>query len=206
MGSLCFATLTGVFATTASAAYAPVDSVLTACAAALAGETRVCALTRPPGHHASRDLIGGGCYLDNAAIAAECLLAGGASPVAIVDVDFHHGNGTESHFYDRSDVFYVSLHVDPARCFPYFSGYRASTGTDQGEGFNLNVPLPPDVVGSAYLSYLAPALEVVASSSAEFILVSLGLDTALGDPSGDVCLLASSIREMGALFHDYVYP
>lgn len=106
------------------------------------GQRSAFALCRPPGHHAAAEYMGGYCYLNNAAIAAQWSLDNGSRRVAVLDVDYHHGNGTQSIFYDRSDVLFVSLHGDPRRSYPYFSGHRDETGRGAGLGFNLNYPLP----------------------------------------------------------------
>jgi acetoin utilization deacetylase AcuC-like enzyme len=154
------------------------------------------ALCRPPGHHAARDLYGGYCFLNNAAIAAQSLRDGGASRVAILDVDFHHGNGTQDIFYDRADVLFLSLHGDPATSFPYFSGYADERGTGAGAGHTLNFPLP---AGTAYADWrraLQAALARLAEFRAEALVVSLGVDTFAGDP-------ISSFKLQTADFFDY---
>ncbi|MGO9717117.1 MAG: histone deacetylase family protein, partial [Steroidobacteraceae bacterium] len=140
------------------------------------------ALCRPPGHHAARDLYGGYCFLNNAAIAAQYLRDQGAARIAILDVDFHHGNGTQDIFYDRADVLYVSLHGDPAEAFPYFSGYADETGAGAGQGYNLNLPLPRATEFAAWAGALDSALARVRSFGADALVVSLGVDTFAGDP------------------------
>ena len=132
--------------------------------------------------HAARDLYGGYCFLNNAAIAAQFLCDQGAARVAILDVDFHHGNGTQDIFYDRADVLYVSLHGDPAHAFPYFSGYAEETGAGAGTGFNMNLPLPPATEFSAWVVALAQGLARVQRFAPDALVVSLGVDTFAQDP------------------------
>ena len=115
------------------------------------GEKSVFSACRPPGHHAAADLYGGYCFLNNAAVASQAFLDGGAERVALLDIDYHHGNGTQAIFYDRADVLYVSLHGDPRQEFPYFLGYGDETGTGEGEGYNSNFPMP---WGTEWVSYL----------------------------------------------------
>src|SRR5580658_10468671 len=164
------------------AARAAADVALTGASRIQEGERAAFALCRPPGHHAARDLYGGYCFLNNAAIAAQYLRDAGAERVAVLDVDFHHGNGTQDIFYDRPDVLYVSLHGDPADAFPYFSGYADETGTGTGAGFNLNFPLPVGTEFSAWSLALQAALARIASFRADALVVSLGVDTFVEDP------------------------
>ena len=140
------------------------------------------AVVRPPGHHASRDQFGGYCYLNNAAIAAAQLLAAGTGRVAVVDVDYHHGNGTQDIFYDRDDVYFCSLHADPAQEYPYFLGYANETGSGAGAGCNFNMPLPRGTGFDVWREALRFALRRVAQFRAAALVVSLGLDTFEGDP------------------------
>ena len=146
------------------------------------GESAVFSLCRPPGHHASRDLYGGYCFLNNAAVAAQWLRDAGAARVSILDVDYHHGNGTQSIFYERPDVLFVSLHAHPAQEFPYFLGYEDETGDGAGEGFNLNLPLPWGTAWKAYETALDTALARIADHAPDYVVVSLGVDTFEGDP------------------------
>lgn len=143
-GRYCYDTMTLVGPGTWSAARAAVDAALTAADLIAAGEPAAYAICRPPGHHATRDGYGGSCYLNNAAVAAQALRAAGVERVAVIDVDAHHGNGTQAVFYDRADVFYGSVHVDPgAGWFPHYAGYADETGHGDGAGANRNVPLAP---------------------------------------------------------------
>lgn len=148
----------------------------------LAGAHACYALARPPGHHAARDVVGGFCYLNNGAIAAE-VLRSGHERVAVLDVDVHHGNGTQDIFYARRDVLTVSLHADPVRFYPFFWGAAAETGDGAGAGYNLNVPLPRGTDDAAYLAALEPALEHIDAFEPGALVVALGLDAYEGDPS-----------------------
>ncbi len=140
------------------------------------------ALCRPPGHHAGIDLYGGYCFLNNAAIAAQTLLDSGASKVAILDVDFHHGNGTQDIFYNRNDVLFVSLHGDPLHAFPHFLGYADETGIDEGEGYNINYPMLPGTPYSIWGDALADALDQIERYLPDALIISLGVDTYEKDP------------------------
>lgn len=198
LGRYCFDTITGVGAGTYAAAVGAVNTALTAAEQVASGSARCgIALCRPPGHHVNRNCWGGGCYLNNAAIAAQWLLDRGSERVAILDLDFHHGNGTQSLFYNRADVSYVSIHGDPDRCYPYFTGYPDERGTGAGLGHNLNITLPPGIDGTGYLSRLSDALEAILRSRPDLLVVSLGFDTFSGDPSGDTCLRTEDYRSIG---------
>ncbi|RQS09773.1 histone deacetylase family protein [Burkholderia sp. Bp9002] len=140
------------------------------------------ALCRPPGHHAGREYMGGYCYLNNAAIATQHAIARGAARVAVLDVDFHHGNGTQDIFYDRADVLFVSIHGEPPVSYPYFSGYADERGTGAGEGFNLNLPLPKGTAWSGYDAALDRAAAAIAAHAPDVLVVSLGVDTFEHDP------------------------
>ncbi|HEU5089619.1 MAG TPA: histone deacetylase family protein, partial [Roseiflexaceae bacterium] len=150
-GYYCFDLSAPIVAGTYAAARAAANVALTGAALLQQGQRAAYALCRPPGHHAGRDLYGGYCYLNNAAIAAQALLAGNwwqgnTAPrrVAILDIDYHHGNGTQQIFYERDDVLFVSIHADPARQYPYFAGYADECGAGAGSGYNLNIPLEAD--------------------------------------------------------------
>ncbi len=182
MGYYAFAAETSIGAGSWEAARAAADAALTAAQALGAGAAGAFALCRPPGHHAARDLFGGYCFLNNAAIAAQYLRDSGAARVAVLDVDFHHGNGTQDIFYERPDVLYVSLHGDPLEAFPYFSGYAEETGRGAGEGFTLNLPLPRGTGFAAWSAALEAALARIRAFGAELLVVSLGVDTFVADP------------------------
>lgn len=202
LGYYAFAGETSIGEGTWEAARAAVDVALTAARRIEQGATGAFALCRPPGHHAARDLYGGYCFLNNAAIAAQYLRDRGAGRVAILDVDFHHGNGTQDIFYDRDDVLFVSLHGDPAEAFPYFSGFADETGSGRGLGYTLNLPMPRGTGFAAWRAALATALERVAEFRADALVVSLGVDTFEADPISFFRLrsedFASYGRQLGA--------
>jgi acetoin utilization deacetylase AcuC-like enzyme len=182
LGYYAMAGETSITPGTWEAACAAADVALTAAQRLRAGARGAFALCRPPGHHAARDLYGGYCFLNNAAIAAQYLRDLGAGRVAILDVDFHHGNGTQDIFYDRDDVLFVSLHGDPADAFPYFSGYGDEVGAGAGAGYNLNLPLPRGTEFAAWRRALAVGIERIQAFAADALVVSLGVDTFAGDP------------------------
>ena len=140
------------------------------------------ALCRPPGHHAASDLYGGYCFLNNAAISAQGFLNDGAAKVAILDVDFHHGNGTQDIFYQRSDVLFLSLHGDPTHAFPHFLGYSDERGTGPGEGYNVNYPMPPATPYFKWKEALEDACQRIQRYAPDALVVSLGVDTFENDP------------------------
>jgi acetoin utilization deacetylase AcuC-like enzyme len=197
LGRYCFDTITGIGPGTYDAARSSADVALTAADAVLAGAPLSVSLNRPPGHHAAPAMFGGGTFLNNAAIAAQALRAGGVARVAVLDVDFHHGNGTQAIFYDRPDVLFASLHGAPARTWPFFSGWPEERGTGDGEGANHNVVLPPGITGARYRELLAGALDVVRAFGAQALVVSLGFDTAAGDPAGDGALDDGDFHAIG---------
>ena len=159
------------------AACASADVALTGQALIADGARSAFALCRPPGHHAARDMFGGYCFLNNAAIAAQAFLDGGARRVVILDVDFHHGNGTQEIFYSRQDVMFLSLHGDPLDSFPYFLGGADEWGAGAGEGFNVNYPLPPGTGFDKWGEALEDACYRVGRYSPDVLIVSLGVDT-----------------------------
>jgi acetoin utilization deacetylase AcuC-like enzyme len=162
-------------------AYWSARTALTALDAVLCGERAAFALCRPPGHHAGRDYLGGYCYLNNAAIAAEAASAAGRR-VAILDVDYHHGNGTQDIFYDRGDVLFVSIHADPKTDYPFYWGHADEVGDGAGEGSTLNLPLPQGTDIAAWLPALEHALARIAAFGADLLVISYGADTYAGDP------------------------
>lgn len=155
------------------------------------------ALCRPPGHHASREMAGGFCYLSNAAIAAEVLLMQHAR-VAILDIDVHHGNGTQSVFYDRDDVLTVSLHADPVRFYPFFWGHRDERGEGRGTGYNMNIPLPRGTGDDDYLQALADALERIGAFNPSALIIALGLDAHESDPLRGLAITTEGFGKIGA--------
>jgi acetoin utilization deacetylase AcuC-like enzyme len=163
------------------------------------GDNRLAfAACRPPGHHATERYCGGYCYLNNNSLAAQSLLDGGAGRVAILDVDYHHGNGTQSIFYERNDVLTVSLHADPKVEYPYFLGYADEPGEGIGHGFNINYPLPFGTGWNTYSSALADALQQVGRFSPDALVVALGLDTFAGDPTTHFDITTDDFSRMGA--------
>jgi acetoin utilization deacetylase AcuC-like enzyme len=179
------------------AAYWSAQCSLNAADEVLKGEQTAYALTRPPGHHASVDLYGGFCYLNNAAIATRHLQQDHeGTKVAILDVDFHHGNGTQAIFYTDPSVLYCSLHADPNQDYPYYWGFVDERGLDAGEGLNCNWPLPRDTSDSEYMFALDEALEEVIAFDPHYLVVSLGLDTLEGDPVGGFMLSLAGLQEV----------
>lgn len=187
-----------VTAGTYTAALAAAHCALTGAARLQAGERAVYALCRPPGHHAAADLMGGYCYLNNAAIAAHYLAADGARRVAILDIDVHAGNGTQAIFYARADVLFVSLHGAPDWEYPYFSGYADQRGAGAGLGFTVNFPLEKGVDDARYLSVLAAALAHIRAFAPDYVVLSAGFDTFHADPLGQFRLTTPVYGEIGA--------
>jgi acetoin utilization deacetylase AcuC-like enzyme len=182
-GRFCYDTMTLVGPGSWEAIRGAADAALTAADLVGSGHRLAYALCRPPGHHATASAYGGSCYLNNAAIAAEALRAAGARQVAVIDIDAHHGNGTQMIFYDRADVWYGSLHVDPgAGWFPHYAGYASERGSGAGSGFNRNLPLAPGAGDDEWLTALDLLCGEAASLRADAVVVSLGLDAAAADP------------------------
>ena len=186
-----------IVAGTYDAARAAVDVGLTTLDLVLGGERVAYGLCRPPGHHAARSMAGGYCFFNNAAIAANAFTRASGEPVAILDLDFHHGNGTQQVFWRRGDVFYVSLHGDPRRIYPFFLGHANETGEGPGAGANLNLPLPKGTDDEAYLVALDLALEAIAARPGSLLVVSLGFDTYKDDPICDFALTTPVYAEVG---------
>ena len=182
-GRYCYDTMTLVGPGTWEAARGAADAAQTAADLVAAGAPLAYALCRPPGHHAGIDNFGGSCYLNNAAVAVQTLRAAGHERVAVVDIDAHHGNGTQALFYERADVFYGSLHVDPgAGWFPHYAGFADETGRGAGEGCNHNEPLRPGTGDGPWLAALDRIRDRVAAHGATALVVSLGVDAAADDP------------------------
>jgi acetoin utilization deacetylase AcuC-like enzyme len=186
---------------TYDAARAAVDCALSAADLVLDGVPAAYAAVRPPGHHVGRDFFGGSCYLNNAACAAQYLRDRGTLRVAIVDIDAHHGNGTQELFYDRGDVFYGSVHVDPgAGWYPHFAGFSAETGRDAGAGANVNRPLSPGTGDEEWLAALRTIVDQVrATFHPDALVVSLGVDAAAGDPESPLHVTEAGFAAAGAL-------
>lgn len=180
-----------------AAARAGADTALTARELVERGERAAFALCRPPGHHAGADFFAGYCFLNNAAITAQACLDRGAQRVAILDVDFHHGNGTQSLFYDRSDVLFVSIHGDPTTEYPFYLGYADETGEGEGAGYNLNLPLPAGSDNDRWFAALDVAVQRVQAHDPDVLVVSLGVDTYVGDPISTFRLDLPEYRELG---------
>jgi acetoin utilization deacetylase AcuC-like enzyme len=182
LGRYSFDASTPIAEGTWSSAYWAAQTALAGTDALLAGEGSACALCRPPGHHAGPDYLGGFCYLNNAAIAAAAALAAGKSRVAILDIDYHHGNGTQDIFYGRGDVLFVSIHADPRTDYPFYWGHEDEAGEGEGEGTTLNLPLPRGTALREFEPALDRALAAIAGFGAELLVCSYGADTFEGDP------------------------
>ncbi len=203
-GYYCFDTFTPIHRNAYLAARGAADCALTAADQILHGRRLAYALVRPPGHHAERKLFGGFCYFNNAAIAAEYLSSAGK--VAILDIDYHHGNGQQEIFLERSDVFTVSLHGDPRGAYPFFSGFADERGVGPGDGFNLNIPLPDGLDGPRYRRELTRALTAITDFRPMFLVVCLGFDVVKGDPTGTWLLTADDLEQNARLIGDLQLP
>lgn len=181
LGRYAMDACTPISSGTWSAAYWNAQTALSALDAVLGGE-RAFALCRPPGHHAGADYVGGYCYLNNAAIAAEAAIAAGRRRVAILDIDYHHGNGTQDIFWTRGDVLFVSIHADPATDYPFYWGHADETGEGDGEGATLNLPLPRGTALPEFSRALDRALDRIAAFAPGLVICSYGADTYAGDP------------------------
>ena len=188
---------TPITAGTWEAATASADVALTGARLVASGEKAVFALCRPPGHHSGPDHLGGYCFLNNAAIAAQWLRDQGAERVAILDIDYHHGNGTQIVFYDRADVLFLSIHGDPAEEYPHFLGYADEVGAGAGEGFNHNYPLPWGTGFGRWREALDDALAKIGTYAPEALVVSLGVDAFKGDPISKFVLESADFTAAG---------
>jgi acetoin utilization deacetylase AcuC-like enzyme len=204
LGLYAFDADTPLTAGTWTAAKTGADCAINAAHALRLGERGTFALTRPPGHHAGADYFGGFCYLNNAALAAQHLLDDGLQRVAILDVDYHHGNGTQDIFYQRRDVLCISLHADPRTDYPYYSGHADETGAGAGAGCNLNVPLPRGTGAAQWFAALETACIRMAAFAPQALVVALGADGFSGDPrshfglsSGDFLRIGERIGYLG---------
>lgn len=197
LGYYAMALETAITAGTWEAALSSASCADAARKAVSGGSRASFALCRPPGHHAAKDLYGGYCFLNNAAIAAQGLLDNGAARVAVLDVDFHHGNGTQDIFYERDDVYFASLHGEPKHAFPHFLGYADETGEGAGEGANLNLPLPRACDWKRWSAALETAIQGIAAHGAEALVVSLGVDTFHADPISFFTLASDDFIRMG---------
>ncbi len=204
LGQYAFDSGTPLMAGSWAAARAGAACALAAAQAVLAGERVAMALTRPPGHHAGPDYMGGYCFINNAALAAQALRDDGLRRVAVLDVDYHHGNGTQTCFYERADVFTASIHGDPRTEYPFFLGHADELGAGAGEGFNLNLPLPRGTGFEVWWATLQTALQAVRDFAPQALVVPLGLDTFEGDPisgfrlrSADYVQLGQALAQLG---------
>ena len=203
-GYYCIDDGTPLYPNAYHAARSSVDAALTGADELLSGRRLAYSVCRPPGHHAGARFYGGFCYFNNAAIAAQYLSA--EARVAVLDIDFHHGNGTQDIFYRRDDVLTLSIHGTPDYAYPYFSGYAEETGEGAGLGFNLNLPLPPQSDEKRFANALKRALERVAEFKAEALIVGLGYDIMKGDPTGTFLLGPGALRTIGSRLMELDLP
>jgi acetoin utilization deacetylase AcuC-like enzyme len=205
LGWWCTDTSSPLFARTWEAALGAARCAAAAAQDVLDGAPSAYALCRPPGHHAARGRFGGFCFLNNAAVAAQRLAASGRR-VAVVDVDLHHGNGTQDIFWERGDVLYASLHVDPDVDYPYRTGWADERGAGDGRDATVNLPLSPGCGEDDYLAALDAAMAAVAAFGAEALVVSLGVDTHADDPIGAFRLRTTSFPRVGERLAAPVLP
>ena len=204
IGAHSFDATTPITPDTWAASYGSAQSAVAATQAVLDGEPAAFALCRPPGHHAGVDYCGGYCHLNTAAIAAQAARDAGVARVAILDIDYHHGNGTQDIFYDRADVFYASVHADPKTDYPFYWGHADETGAGEGLGATLNLPLPHGTTIDAFRAAQTTALDAIAAFDPGLLVVSFGADTWEGDPishfaltTPDYAVLARDIAARG---------
>ena len=197
-GQFAYDTMTLIGPGTWEAARAGLDGAVTAADLVLDGEHAAYACCRPPGHHVTSTCFGGSCYLNNAAAAAARLRAAGRSPVAVLDVDAHHGNGTQAIFYDRAEVLTGSVHVDPgAGWFPHYLGFEGETGTGAGAGANRNLTLPPGTGDEGWTGAVADLAAWAGEHGAQALVVALGVDAAGGDPESPLAVTGAGFRTAG---------
>jgi acetoin utilization deacetylase AcuC-like enzyme len=177
------------------AALASAICALNAAESVINGEQSAFALCRPPGHHAGKDYAGGYCFINNAAVAANWLSAKGK--VALLDIDYHCGNGTQDIFYDREDVLTISIHADPHFEYPYYAGYADETGSGAGLGFHKNFPLEKGTDDTLYLSALEEALSLISNFAPKYLVISAGMDIYADDPLGKIRVTTEGIQEIG---------
>jgi acetoin utilization deacetylase AcuC-like enzyme/GNAT superfamily N-acetyltransferase len=204
VGYYCIDTFTPLTGNAYLAAKRAVDCAITTAKELLEGYRLAYALVRPPGHHAEPSTFGGFCYFNNASVAANLLSNYGK--VAMLDVDYHHGNGSQEIFYERSDVLTISIHGHPRFTYPYFSGFRGEKGRGAGRGFNVNMPLPENIDGETHRQALREALKRIKRFRPRYLIVPLGLDTAREDPTGSWTLEAPDFEEMGTMIGSLHYP
>lgn len=199
IGYYSFAAETAITEGTWNAALASCAVAQDGARAILGGQSSAFALCRPPGHHAARDLFGGYCFINNAAVAARMFTSAGNDRVAVLDIDFHHGNGTQDIFYESDDVLFCSLHGQPEDAFPFFSGYADERGSGKGEGATINYPMPPGTPWARWSEALASALEAIRRHDTKLLVVSLGVDTFEDDPISFFKLRSEDYLRAGAL-------
>ena len=199
LGYYAFDASTPIVAGSWDAALAAARCAMTAAAMVSEGQTAAYALCRPPGHHAGRSTFGGYCFLNNAALAAQYLLDEGCRRVSVIDIDYHHGNGTQDIFWERDDVQFVSLHGTPETEYPWFLGYADERGEGRGLGYTLNLPLPTGTGWQGYEAALGTALDAIRGYAPEAIVVSLGVDTFAGDPISAFRLEREHYPRIGSL-------
>lgn len=197
LGRFCIDMSSPIMQGTWRAVSASANVALTAQGLAAGRDRTAFALCRPPGHHAGRDYFGGYCFINNAAVVAQAFRDHGAAKVAVLDVDYHHGNGTQDIFYGREDILTVSIHADPTLEYPYYTGYADETGQGTGLGFNLNLPLPWGTQYDVYGEALDASLSRIARFGAEALVVSLGVDTFDGDPISKFKLHSEDFSKIG---------
>jgi len=204
LGAHAFDATTPITPDTWTSSYASAQSALAATYAVLGGERAAFALCRPPGHHAGADYCGGYCHINAAAVAAQAARDAGVERVAILDIDYHHGNGTQDIFWQRGDVFYASVHADPATDYPFYWGHADERGDGAGEGATLNLPLPHGTTLDAFRRAQGQALEAIARFAPGLLVVSFGADTWEGDPishfkltTADYAVLARDVAACG---------
>jgi len=203
-GYYCIDTFTPINGNAYLAAKRAVDCTLTAAKMLIEGYRLAYALVRPPGHHAEISCFGGFCYFNSGAAAAELLSTYGK--IAILDIDYHHGNGSQEIFYDRADVLTISIHGHPRFTYPYFSGFISEKGRGDGKGYNINIPLPEGIGAEHYLEVLKDALRHVRRFKPRFLVIALGLDTAREDPTGSWTLEAKDFEVMGQMIGSLRLP
>ncbi|MEM7687672.1 MAG: histone deacetylase family protein [Pseudomonadota bacterium] len=207
LGQYGFDAASPIAAGTYQSAHWAAQSALSALDAIVAGETRQAfALCRPPGHHSGADYFGGYCYLNNAAIAARAAQAADLGPVAILDVDYHHGNGTQDIFYEDGAVFFASIHADPVSDYPYFWGHADETGAGDGGGATYNQPLARGTTWDDYGPALDKALEHITAFGAKTLIVSYGADTFEDDPISEFKLTTTDMNRIGAAVRSLDLP
>jgi acetoin utilization deacetylase AcuC-like enzyme len=204
VGYYCIDTFTPLTGNAYLAAKRAVDCTITGAKKLLEGYRLAYALVRPPGHHAEPANFGGFCYFNSAAVAAHLLSRYGK--VAMLDVDYHHGNGEQEIFYERADVLTISIHGHPRFTYPYFSGFRGEKGRGEGRGFNMNIPLPENIGGETHREALREAMKRITRFRPKYLVIPLGLDTAKEDPTGSWTLEAGDFEEMGRMIGSLYLP